>query len=226
MELFIDDGNLDEIGELIDTYPCDGVTTNPTILSKAGNPDPMDQLHKIRAAIGDDRTLFAQAVSRDADGMVREAEHLVAELGKNTVVKVPVTAEGIKAIAVLAQEGLSICGTVVYGIMPGFLAAKAGARYLAPYVNRLDCLGYDGVAIASKLNQVVKASGYGAKVLGASFKNAQQVIELAAAGIESVTVAPEVFHKMAGSVNIEGATDDFVRDFESLTAPGKTMLDF
>ncbi len=226
MLILIDDADLTKIEELYSKYPYDGVTTNPTILSSTGNPDPMDQLKKIRAIIPTEAALHAQVLSVETEDMVREAKHMVSVLGENTYVKVPVTANGLKAISILSKEGYSITATAIYGVMPAFMAAKAGAKFLAPYVNRLDNLGYDGVQIAKDIHAMVKTAGYDAEVLGASFKNSQQILELGKFGIGSVTVNADTLKSLAFNQVAEGAVRDFICDFEACCGEGKTMLDF
>ncbi|MDO4941830.1 MAG: transaldolase family protein [Lachnospiraceae bacterium] len=229
MKILIDDADLTKIEQFFDMYPYDGVTTNPTILSKTGNPDPMDQLKKIVALMPEGTDLHAQVLSSKAEDMVKEAEHMVEVLGKgkiNMYVKVPVTAEGLKAISILSKKGINVTATAVYGVMPAFMAAKAGAKFLAPYVNRLDVLGYDGVKIAIDIHTAVKAAGYEAEVLGASFKNSQQILDMAKAGIGSVTVGSEPLAKLAYNGVAEDAVKVFINDFEGCCGEGKTMLDF
>ena len=226
MLILIDDADLTKIGELYAKYPYDGVTTNPTILGKTGNPDPMDQLKKIRALIPEEAMLHAQVLSTETDDMVKEAKHMVDAIGGNMYIKVPVTANGLKAISILSKEGLNVTATAIYGVMPAFMAAKAGAKFLAPYVNRLDNLGYNGVQISKDIHTMVKAAGYDAEVLGASFKNSQQVLEMGKFGIGSVTVNPDTLKTLAFNQVAEGAVKDFIRDFENCCGEGKTMLDF
>ena len=141
MKLFIDDANIEAIKRLCDLYPIDGVTTNPSILSKQ-NRNPEEVLKEIREIIGEDGILFAQAIPTDAEGMVKDAEAIVHVLGKNTVVKIPCIPEGFKAIRILKKKGIPTCGTVVYTPMQAYLAAKAGASYVAPYVNRIDMMEF------------------------------------------------------------------------------------
>ena len=226
MLILIDDADVTKIEELYAKYPYDGVTTNPTILSKTGNPNPMDQLKKIRSVIPKDAMLHAQVLSVTADKMVEEAKHMISVLGENTYIKVPVTPDGLKAISILSKEGISVTATAVYSVMPAFMAAKAGAEFLAPYVNRLDNLGYDGVQIAKDIHVMVKEAGYEAKVLGASFKNSQQIVELAKAGIGSVRVNPDTLETLTYHGVTETVVQDFVQDFEKCCGYEKTMLDF
>ena len=216
MELFIDDADISEIKRINDLYPVDGVTTNPTILFKAGR-DPRITLQEVRNAVGNDRIIFAQAVASGAEGMVKDAHMIVELLGANTVVKIPAAGEGFKAIRILAKEGIRTCGTVVYTPMQGYLAAKAGASYVAPYVNRIDNMGYDGIGTVMKIQDILNGCSSDCKVLAASFKNSQQVLELAAYGIGAATAAPSVIDGFVNSKAILGAVDDFQNDFEKLT---------
>ncbi len=224
MKLFIDDADAREIRRLCGLYPIDGVTTNPSILARAGG-DPVSVLKEIRAIIGDERLLFAQAIPRDAEGMMRDARALVRLLGPCTIVKIPSVPEGFRAIRLLAEEGIRTCGTVVYTPMQAFLAAKAGAEYVAPYVNRIDDMGYDGERVVKEIQDILTRHGMSAAILAASFKNSQQVLSLCAYGIGAATCAPSVIDGFAKSRAIDGAVGDFVRDFEKLAGGGKTMAD-
>lgn len=226
MLMLIDDADLRSIEELYSKYPYDGVTTNPTILSKTGNPDPMDQLKKIRSLIPADAMLHAQVLSVETADMVREAQYMVSVLGKDTFIKVPVTENGLKVISILSKENIHVTATAIYGTMSAFMAAKAGAEFLAPYVNRLDNLGYNGVQTALDIHMMVKAAGYQAEVLGASFKNAQQIIEMGKGGIGAVTVNSDLLKSLAINGIAENAVKDFIRDFERCCGEKKTMLDF
>lgn len=224
MKLFIDDANLSEIRRLCDLYPIDGVTTNPSILAKAGG-DPVSVLREIRALLGPDKLIFAQAIPLDAAGMLRDAHAIVKLLGENTVVKLPSVPEGFKAMRLLAAEGIQTCGTVVYAPMQAYLAAKAGAAFVAPYVNRIDNLGYDGIQIVREIQDILTLHDLPCKVLAASFKNSQQVLSLCAYGIGSATCAPGVIDQLTKNLAVDGAIADFMRDFASVAGEGKSMAD-
>ena len=209
MKLLIDDANIEKIKKIYAYYPIDGVTTNPSILAKSGR-NPYEVLKEIRAFIGDEAELHAQVISTCAEGMVEEARKMVAILGKNTYVKVPVIPEGLKAMKALKKEGFKITATAIYTPMQAYLAAKAGADYAAPYVNRIDNLGANGVEST--------------KTIQNSFKNSNQVQELCAYGVGAATVAPDVIENLIKNACVTGAVNDFVHDFEGLCGAGKTML--
>ncbi len=217
MKLFIDHADTNAIRRLVDLYPIDGVTTNPSILAKAGR-NPKETLTEIREIIGKDAILFAQALALDAEGMVKDAKYIVELCGKNTVVKLPSIPEGFKAMRILKKEGITTCGTVVYTPMQALLAAKAGASYVAPYVNRIDNMGYGGIAIVKQIQDILDSyPELECEILAASFKNSQQVLELCAYGIGSITAAPDVIDALVKNLAIDGAVQDFVSDFKKLT---------
>lgn len=221
MKLIIDDANIDLIKEIYEYYPVDGVTTNPSILAK-NKKDPYETLKEIREFIQDDE-LHVQVVAKDADGMIEDAHRIVEVLGKNTYVKVPSVKEGFKAMKVLSQEGINITATAIYTPMQAFLAAKCGAKYAAPYINRIDNMGYNGIEVAKKIHDIFKNNHLETEVLAASFKNSQQVLELCEYGIGASTIAPDVIQGLVKNKAIDGAIDDFVNDFEGLVGKGKTM---
>ncbi len=224
MKLIIDDANIEKVREVWDVYPCDGVTTNPSILAKSGK-NPYEVLSEIRNIIGPDGELHVQVISEDAEGMIKEAAVIRQRLGENTYVKIPTTPEGLKAMKNLSRQGVNITATAVYTAMQGFLAAKAGAKYAAPYVNRIDNMGYNGVQTAKVIHDIFRNNGLHTEVLAASFKNSQQVLELAEYGIGACTVATEVIEGFIKNAAITSAIDAFVDDFEGLVGKGKTMAD-
>lgn len=222
MKLIIDDANIDKIKKIYEYYPIDGVTTNPSILAKCGRA-PYEVLKEIRAFIGAEAGLHVQAVAKDAAGMVEDAHRIVKELGENTFVKIPSVPEGFKAMKILKSEGIGITATAIYTPMQAFLAAKCGAAYAAPYINRIDNMGFDGIQVAKTIHDIFQKNNLPTEVLAASFKNSQQVLELCAYGIGSATVAPDVIEGLVKNTAITSAVDAFVADFEGLTSPGTTM---
>lgn len=222
MKLIIDDAHIDQIKKIYEFYPVDGVTTNPSILAKNGR-NPYEVLKEIRAFIGSEAELHVQAVAKSAEGMVEDAHRIIAELGKNTYVKIPSVPEGFKAMKILTAEGISVTATAIYTPLQGFLAGKCGASYAAPYVNRIDNMGYNGIQVAKQIHDIFKKNDLKTEVLAASFKNSQQVLELCEYGIGASTVAPDVIEGLVKNQAITAAIDDFVKDFEGLTGEGKTM---
>ena len=224
MKLFIDDADINEIKRLYNLYPVDGVTTSPSILSKQ-NRNPKEVLKEIREFIGKDTTLFAQVLPEGAEGMIEDALSITKVLGNNTVIKIPSIPEGFRAIRLLKEKGITTCGTVVYTPMQAYLAAKAGASYVAPYVNRIDNMGYDGVKVAKDIHDILIKNNLDCMVLAASFRNSQQVLELCKYGIGSCTCAPAIMDSLVKSAAVDDAIDVFIKEFNKLGS-GKSMKDY
>ena len=222
MKLIIDDAHIDQNKKIYEFYPVDGVTTNPSILAKSGRK-PYEVLREIREFIGSEAELHVQAVAKTAEGMIEDAHRIIAELGTNTYVKIPAVPEGFKAMKELNKEGILITATAIYTPLQGFLAGKCGASYAAPYINRIDNMGYNGIQVAKQMHDIFKKNNLKTEVLAASFKNSQQVLELCEYGVGASTVAPEVIEGLVKNQAITAAIEDFVKDFETLAGEGKTM---
>ncbi|WP_276853188.1 fructose-6-phosphate aldolase [Enterocloster lavalensis] len=222
MKFIIDDADIAKIKDIYNTFAVDGVTTNPSILAKSGR-QPYEVLTEIREFIGPDAELHVQVIAQDAEGMVRDGHRIVEVLGKNTYVKVPTTKEGLRAMKLLHGEGIRVTATAIYTRMQAFLAAKAGADYAAPYVNRIDNLGGDGVKAAQDIHDIFRKNGLDCQVLAASFKNSQQVQELCEYGIGAATISPDVIEALIKNDSVTMAVEAFVKDFEGLCGKGVTM---
>jgi TalC/MipB family fructose-6-phosphate aldolase len=215
MLVLIDNADINEIEKLYGDYPYDGVTTNPTILKAAGK-NPIRLLKSIHDMLPDGSQLHAQLVSDTAEKMVEEAHFMLDYIGEDLFIKVPVTAEGMRAIPRLKKEGVNITATAIYTSMQAFMAAKAGARYTAPYVNRIDNMGFDGLQVAKDIHDMFKIHGLNADVLAASFKNTQQVLSLCKYGIGAVTAAPDVLRALIKHDATLTAEETFTQDFYKL----------
>ena len=226
MKLLIDDAHIEQIKKIYEFYPVAGVTTNPTILSKIGG-NPFETLKGIRGFIGEDAQLHVQAVSRRADKIVEEAWHIAKLLGANTYVKIPAVPEGFKAMKILNETSeIPFTATAIYTPMQAFLAGQCGASYAAPYVNRIDNMGFNGLTVAKDIQQIFERNFMETEVIAASFKNSQQVLELCKCGISAATLSPEIFNALVKNSAIDSAVEDFISDFENFAGQNKTMLDF
>lgn len=224
MKILIDDASIENIKEIYNEYPMEGVTTNPSILAKAGK-NPYEALKEIRAFIGNKAELHVQVISSTTEGMVAEGRKIASELGVNTYIKIPAIPAGLKAMRILSSEGFHVTATAIYMPMQGFLAAKAGADYVAPYLNRIDNQGYDGVEVATRIQDIFNRTGLKTKILAASFKNTLQVQELCVYGVGAVTMTPDVIRNLIKNASVTDALEVFTHDFEALCGEGKTMLD-
>ena len=223
MKLIIDDANLDAIKELYEYFPIDGVTTNPTILSKEGK-NPYEVLMAIRDFIGPDAELHVQVVGRDAETMYEEAHMIRKRLGEKTFIKVPVTREGLKAIKILKKHDFPVTATAIYTHMQAFLAGKAGADYAAPYVNRIDNLGVDGIREAKEIHDILPQQWIKTEVLLQVSKNSQQALELAKHGVGAATISPDVIEGLVAIDAVYHAVDVSSRIFESFCGEGTNMV--
>ena len=224
MKFLIDNANMGKIREIYNYYPIDGVTTNPSILADSGR-NPYEVLSEIREFIGQEADLHVQVVSAKAEDMLKEGYKILEKLGSNTFVKIPTTPEGLKAMKILSGEGHNVTATAIYTPMQAYLAGKAGANYAAPYVNRIDNLGADGIASAKTIHDIFKKNNLKTEVLAASFKNSQQVLELCKYGIGAATIGTDVIDGLIKNASVTTAIEGFVSDFEKLCGKGKTMLD-
>ncbi len=225
MKLLIDDANIDKIRKIYQYYSIDGVTTNPSILAKSGRK-PYEVLKEIREIIGEEAELHVQVVSETSDKMVLEGHKIAEKLGKNTYIKIPTIPEGLKAMRILHEEGYNITATAIYTPLQAYLAAKAGADYAAPYVNRIDNLGTNGIEVTRKIHDIFKNNKFKTEILAASFKNSLQVLELCEYGVGAATVAPDIIDGFINNTtNISAAVKEFTNDFENLCGEGKTMID-
>lgn len=222
MKILIDDANIENIKRIYHYYPMDGVTTNPTILAKSGR-QPYDVLKEIRSFIGTKAELHVQVISDTTEKMVEEGHRIADVLGLNTYIKIPTVPEGLRAMQILSAEGYHVTATTIYNPMQAFLAAKAGAEYAAPYLNRIDNLGSDGVMTAKNIQDIYNKSGMKTKILAASFKNSLQVQELCVYGIGAATMTPDVIDNLIRNASVTSAVEAFVSDFEKLCGEGKTM---
>ena len=221
MRLIVDSADTEKIRKMFEYYPVSGVTTNPTILTKSGKK-PYEVLREIRGIIGPETDLHVQTLGEDADEIVHEATVIKRMLGEETFVKIPVTREGIKAIRICAKRFGHITGTAVYSTAQAYLAAEAGADYIAPYVNRIDDLSQNGVEVTKKIQNILGQYAGKTRMLAASFRNVHQVIELAEYGVYSATVDPDIIERMLTNDSVDAAIAKFSADMTS--AYGEQMV--
>ncbi|MBU9809193.1 fructose-6-phosphate aldolase [Rahnella sp. C60] len=212
MELYLDTANVIAVKRLSRILPLQGVTTNPSIVAKEGK-SLWEVLPALRDALGGNGKLFAQVMAADAEQMVAEAL-LLTQRVSGLVVKVPVTGEGLAAIKKLKGMNVPTLGTAVYGAGQGLLSALAGAEYVAPYVNRLDAQGGDGIAMVKDLQTLLSLHAPQSKVLAASFKTPRQAIECLLAGCQSITLPVDVAEQLFSTPAVQAAVEKFDADWQ------------
>lgn len=212
MELILDSANIKQIRELNDLLTVTGVTTNPSIITKSGK-EPRVVIDELISVLSEDQLLFIQVVKTDFEGIMEEAKVISSLRPKNTLVKIPVTHDGLKAIKECKKLGIRTLATAIYTADQAFLAAMNGAEYLAPYVNRMDNYG-DGVGNVKDLIEMLKVNDMDAKIIAASFKNTHQVHELIKAGIQAVTIPCDVAFNMINHPGTKIAVGEFCMDWQ------------
>jgi len=193
MEFYVDIADIEKVRAIDEVFPIDGFTTNPSILTRTDRPLKalfVEYRDYIRQT---GQKLFVQVTAGSADGMVAQAVKLRDYFGDRLVVKLPAVREGYAACKRCKALGIAVCVTVVHSTMQAIMAAKAGADYTAPYISHIDNIGADGVHCVDEIVKAFDRSGYGCKVLGASFRTVEQVDKLAIVGCHAVTITPETF---------------------------------
>lgn len=215
MLYIIDTANTEDIRRLVEYYPIDGVTTNPTIISKE-HTDFLALASEIRSIIGDKRMFHIQVTGKTADKMIYEARKLREYVGGNFYVKVPICEEGLRATMKLKEEGFAVTMTAIFTQQQALIAAKAGADFVAPYVNRLDNIVSDGVSVVTETVDMFKNQGIDCGVLAASFKTVEQIHKVAVAGCHAVTLSADLFSTLMYHPMTTKAIYDFGKDWESV----------
>ncbi len=211
-----DTANIKEIKDLFDYLPMEGVTTNPTILARAGRS--LSQIiPEIQQCIGD-KMLHIQTISEKADDILREAVHYrdYFQLKDNYYVKIPVTKEGFKAMRMVKDAGMNITATAVFTQQQALIAAQSGADFVAPYVNRLDNISSRGVEVVADIVKTFAIHNLSCKVLGASFKNVDQIYKVSLSGCHAVTASYEVLESLFKHPMTDKGVADFVSDGKPL----------
>ena len=216
MQYLIDTASLDEISAAFDVFPLEGVTTNPTILAKERAADFWEHLREIRAIIGMDKMLHIQVLGNTVEEMEREARLAHKQIGGNIYIKIPVTPIGLKTMRILSAKEMNVTATAIYTEQQALLAAKAGALYAAPYINRIDNMGGNGNNTAKEIADIFRRYELPCKVLGASFKNAQQVQQTARDGVQSVTINYDVLCQLLKHPLTDSSVEQFNNDWNKL----------
>lgn len=213
MKFFIDTAEIDQIREVADLGIIDGVTTNPSLVAKTGRKH-REVIDEIVGLVDGD--ISVEATALDAEGMITEGREF-ASWSDNVVVKVPLTPAGIKACGVLSSEGIGVNVTLCFSTNQALLAAKAGARYISPFVGRLDDIGHDGMDLIAEIVQVY--SNYpdlGTEVLAASIRHPRHVTDAAIIGAHVATVPHNILMQMFNHSLTDLGIERFLKDWEKV----------
>ncbi len=216
MKIFLDTANLESIKKFNDMGLLDGITTNPSLMSKEGG-NPKDAMEEITKIIKGDVSL--EVVSTDYSGMIEEGKRL-REYGDNVVVKVPMTPDGLKACKTLSSQGIPVNVTLIFSANQALLAAKSGAKYVSPFIGRLDDVGQDGMKLISDIKKIFKnyEDSIDTQILVASVRHPVHVVDAAKIGADVVTLPPAVLDKMLLHPLTKIGLENFLADWEKLKA--------
>ena len=212
MQIFLDTADVKEIRDLAALGLVDGITTNPSLIAKEGRPF-REIVAEILSIV--DGPISLEVVGTEAPGMLAEAREL-AKLHKNVVVKIPLIAEGLKAVKQLSQEGIKTNVTLCFSACQALLAAKAGATYISPFVGRLDDIGAVGMDLVRQIVAIYENYGYSTFVLAASLRGPTHVIDAALAGAHVCTLPPAVLRQLIKHPLTDIGLERFLADWKKV----------
>ena len=212
MKIFIDTANVDEIREANDWGVICGVTTNPSLIAKEGR-NFKEVVTEITSVV--DGPISAEVISLEHEKMVGEAREL-AKIHKNIVIKIPMCAEGLKAVKILTAEGIKTNVTLVFSAPQALLAARAGASYVSPFVGRLDDIGRDGLALIADIAEIFEVHSIRTEIIAASIRHPIHVVECAKAGAHIATIPYKVLVQMLHHPLTDSGIEKFLKDWESV----------
>lgn len=212
MKLFIDTANVEHIREANDLGVICGVTTNPSLIAKEGR-DFKEVVSEIATIV--DGPISAEVISMNADGMVNEARDL-AKIHRNIVIKIPMCAEGLKAVKCLHAEGIRTNVTLIFSAAQALLAARAGASYVSPFIGRVDDIASDGMILIEDIVQIFDNYGIETEIIAASVRGPMHVVNAAKAGAHIATVPYNVLMQCIGHPLTTSGIERFLRDWETV----------
>lgn len=212
MKIFLDTANVESIEKYNEMGVVDGITTNPTLLSKEKG-DPIKTMKKIVEIMKGPVSLEVIAITFDK--MMEESLKL-AKYGDNVVVKIPMTMDGLKVVHALTKMGIKTNVTLIFSANQALLAAKAGATYVSPFIGRLDDIGAEGLNLISEIVQIFASYDISTQLLVASVRHPLHVIEVAKMGADVVTLPPDILDKMVRHPLTDKGLDSFLSDWKKL----------
>lgn len=208
MEFFIDTANINDIIELNNMGLVDGVTTNPTLIKKAGK-DHENTIREIADVIAG--PISVETLSTDAKGMLEEAK-TYQTWGKNIVIKIVMTAEGMKAVKELSKQGVKTNVTVTFSPLQALVAAKAGASYISPFVGRLDDISHRGLDLIEDIRQIFDNYAFDTKILVASIRSPLHILDSGLIGADVITAPPTVLKQLFNHPLTDKGVETFIKD--------------
>jgi transaldolase len=222
MKFFLDTASLKDISWAVQAGLIDGITTNPTLLSKqAGDLDPRDVLKEICSLV--EGPVSAEVVATDTDGMLTEGRSL-AKIADNIVVKIPMLEAGMVAVRRLTSEGIHTNVTLCFSSVQCLVAAKAGATYVSPFIGRIDDVGQEGMDVIRETRQMFDNYSIATQILAASIRHPRHVAEAAMIGADVATLPPEVLKKLLQHPLTDRGLQTFLADWNKLKPAARTSV--
>ena len=219
MKIFIDTANLDQIRKACELGIVDGVTTNPTLMSRESGKSAEDIVLSIVNLV--QGPVSVEVVGKTAEEMTKEARRWYAMNPEFIVIKIPICMEGLKAIRMLYEESIPCNCTLIFSVNQGLLAAKAGAKYISPFVGRLDDIGYDGMKLVKDLVDCIEYYEFDTEVIAASIRHPLHATQAALAGAHIATIPLQVIEKMVKHPLTKNGIEKFENDWEKFQKNGK-----
>lgn len=214
MRFFIDTANVDDIRKANDMGVICGVTTNPSLIAKEGRKFE-EVIQEIASIVDGPISREVKATTTDAEGMIREGRE-IAKLHPNMVVKIPMTVEGLKAVKVLAAEGIKTNVTLIFTANQALLAARAGAAYVSPFLGRLDDISVRGVELVEEIAEIFAVAGIETEIIAASVRNPMHITDCALAGADIATVPYKVIEQMTHHPLTDAGIRKFQEDYRAV----------
>ena len=214
MEFFLDTANVDEIRKANDMGVIKGVTTNPSLIAKSGR-DFNEVIKEITSIVDGPISGEVKATTVDAEGMIKEGRE-IAKIHPNMVVKIPMTIEGLKAVKVLAAEGINTNVTLIFSANQAILAAEAGATYVSPFLGRLDDISQPGIDLIQTISDIFMNYGYETQIIAASVRNPIHVTDCALAGADIATIPYKVLEQMTKHPLTDQGIEKFQADYKAV----------
>ncbi len=211
MKFFIDTANVDDIRKANDMGVICGVTTNPSLIAKEGRVFE-EVIAEIASIVDGPISGEVKATTTDAEGMIREGRE-IAKIHPNMVVKIPMTAEGLKAVKVLSAEGVKTNVTLIFTANQALLAARAGATFVSPFLGRLDDISVRGVDLINEIAQIFEVAGIETEIIAASIRNPMHITDCALAGADIATVPYKVIEQMTHHPLTDAGIKKFQEDY-------------
>ncbi|MCX8084092.1 MAG: fructose-6-phosphate aldolase [Calditerrivibrio sp.] len=210
MQIFLDTANLEEIRKGVELGVIDGVTTNPSLVAKEKKDFKIlvkEICDLVKAPVS------AEVISLDCEGMVKEAVELVG-ISEHVVIKIPFTAEGLRATQILFEKNIKVNMTLIFSLNQALLACKAGARYISPFVGRLDDIGHNGFGLAIDCQNMIDSYGFGCEVIAASIRHPNHVVTAIQHGIDIVTIPYPILEQMMKHPLTDIGIEKFLSDWK------------